>query len=217
MNTRTLLVLLLAAATGCVDNNASVRLSAACFPPTPNDDGSCSYPAKCDSVMMGNLWVDTTYTLTGGTLYWPFQADNLRPNNGTRDGGTNTATAFITGYKISYTSSSVSLPDVTLDDTTRTVEAQGSTVLSIPVIPASVATLLAGNIDPLFTAELRAEIRATGHYADGQTIETGPFSVVVNVVNGFGAGGSCPDPASPVLIGVCPQPGQSGVSLCKAP
>jgi hypothetical protein len=214
MNARTLIALLLAAAAaGCVDNNGSVRISSACFPPTPNDDGSCSYPAACESVMMGNLWVDTTYVPTGGTLYWPFQADNQRPDNGARDGGTNTATAFITGFKISYTSAVVSLPDANLDDTTRTVEAQGSTVLSIPVIPAGIAALLSAN--PGLLAQVRAEIRAKGHYGDGQDFETGPFSVVVNVENGGWLGVSCPDPAAPNPIGMCPQPGQTGVVLCK--
>ena len=87
MNARTLIALLLAAAaTGCVDNNASVRISAACFPPTPNDDGSCSYPSTCDSVMLDNLWVDPSYAPTGGTLVWPFQVDNQRPDNATSDG-----------------------------------------------------------------------------------------------------------------------------------
>ncbi len=212
MNARTLMVLLLAAATGCVDNNASVRISAACFPPTPNDNGSCSYPAKCDSVMMGNLWVDTTYAPTGGTLYWPFQADNQRPSTRNGDGSTNTATAFITGYKIAYSSSAVSVPDVTLDDSTRTVEALGSTLLSIPVIPWNVASLLSGV--PGGLAEVRAEIRATGHYGDGQAFETGPFSVVVNVVVGGWTAATCADSTQSV-VGYCPQRGQTSVYACK--
>lgn len=218
MTARTLAALLLLATAGCIDNNASVRISAACFPPAPNDDGSCSYPSTCDSVMMGNLWVDTSYGPTGGTLFWPFQADNQRPNNGSRDGGTNTATAFITGFKFKYTvlqsTPPVSIPEVTLADTTRTVEANGSTVLSIPLIPSSVATMLAAASGTLL-AEVRVDVRATGHYGDGQSIETGPFSVVVNVVNGTGSGVACPDPAAPNPIGACPQPGQSSVTLCK--
>ena len=213
MNARTLAALLLVAAAGCtVDNNASLRISAACFPPAPSDDGTCSYPATCDSKMLDNLWVDTTYAPTLGTLFWPFQVDNLRPDNGDRDGGTNTAVAFITGYKISYTSSIVSIPSVTLDYTTQTVEAAGSAVIAIPVIPPSVATSLA--VNPLLLADVRAEIRATGHYADGQTFETGPFSVVVVVVNGRGAGGGCTDVTQSV-VAACPQLGQSAVPLCK--
>jgi hypothetical protein len=213
MTARTLAaLLLLAAATGCVDNNASLRISAACFPPAPNDDGSCSYPSTCDSTMLDNLWVDTTYTPTLGTLFWPFQVDNLRPDNSGRDGGTNTAVAFITGYKISYSSSTVSIPDVTLDYTTQTVNANSSAVIAIPVIPPSVSTPLA--VNPVLLADVRAEIRATGHYADGQTFETGPFSVVVVVVNGRGAGAGCTDVTQSV-VAACPQLGQSAIPLCK--
>jgi hypothetical protein len=212
MNARTLIVLLLAAATGCIDNNASVRISAACFPPKPNDDGSCSYPVKCDSVMMGNLAVDPSYVMTGGTLYWPFQADNQRSSNANTDGATNTATAFITAFKIAYFSSSISLPTITIEDTTRMVEAAGTQVLSIPVVPPSVALQLTGI--PGGVGQLRAEIRATGHYGDGQTFETGPFSVVVEVVVGGWAPATCTDPAQTV-VGYCPQPGQTSISLCK--
>jgi len=217
MNTRLSPLLLVLALAACVDNNASLRISAACFPPAPNDDGSCSYPAECESVMLGNLWVDANFGPTGGTLFWPFQADNQRPPNNNNDGALNTATAFITGYKIKYTvlstSNPLSIPDVTLDDTTRTVEAESSTVLAIPVIPFNVATLLVGASATLL-AEVRAEIRATGHYGDGQNFETGPFFVVVNVANGSWVGASCADPLQ-VIVGYCPQPGQSSVTACK--
>jgi len=214
MNTRILAALLLAAATGCIDNYASIRLSAACFPPTPNDDGSCSYPSTCESVMMGNLSVDTTYVNTGGTLYWPFQADNQRPPNDVREGAVNTATAFITGFKISYISDSVTIPDAVLDDTTRTVEPESSNVLSIPVIPLPVATLLSVPDD--LVAQVRAEIRATGHYGDDSSFETGAFTVVVDVVNENWIGLSYAKPTE-IPLGYCPQPGQTGVLLCGAP
>jgi len=213
MTTRYLAALLLAAAlTGCVDNNASVLISAACFPPAPNSDGSCSYPATCDSVLMSNLWVDTAYAPTGGTLEWPFQVDNQRPDNGDRDGGTNTATAFITGYDFKFFSNTVSIPDVSVIWTTHTVQPTTSQVVAIPVIPPAVATLLSATVGLL--AEVRVEIRATGHYADGQSIETGPFSVVVSVENGRGGGGFCPA-STPTLVAQCPQPGQTSLSLCE--
>jgi len=214
MNARALIALLLAAAAaGCtVDNNASVRIAAACFPPTPNDDGSCSYPSTCDSVMLDNLWVDPSWAPTGGTLVWPFQVDNQRPDNSNNDGRTNTATAFITGFKIAYTSSAISLPEVTIDYTTRTIESESAQVLSIPVVPLSVATQLTAI--PGGFGTMRAEIRATGHYGDGTSIETGPFSVVVVVQNGGWTGGSCTD-ATQSVVGYCPQEGQTGLPLCK--
>jgi hypothetical protein len=213
MNARTLAaLLLLAAATGCIDNNATVRLSAACFPPAPNDDGSCSYPATCDSVMLDNLGVDPSYAGTLGTLIWPFQADNQRTDNTNADGRTNTATAFITGFKIAYFSSTISVPTISLEYTTRTIEAGASQVLSIPVVPVSVATQLAGI--PGGKGSVRAEIRATGHYGDGQTFETGPFSVVILVSVGGWTGGSCTD-VTQTVVAFCPQPGQTGIPLCK--
>jgi hypothetical protein len=140
------------------------------------------------------------------------QVDNQRPSNATPDGATNTATAFITGFKIAYTSSTVSIPEVTVADTTRTIPSGGSTVLTVPVIPTTVATLLAGTSGLL--ADIRAEIRATGHYGDGTTFETGPFSVQVTSRNGGWSGATCADPLQ-VVTGYCPQPGQSAVYACK--
>jgi hypothetical protein len=75
-----------------------------------------------------------------------------------------------------------------------------------------VATLLGATAGLL--AEVRAEIRATGHYGDGTTFETGPFSVQVNVVNGGWLGATCADPLQHVT-GYCPQPGQSSIFACK--
>jgi hypothetical protein len=64
------------------------------------------------------------------------------------------------------------------------------------------------------STQVRVEIRAVGHYGDDTTFETGPFSMVINVENGRGSGvGGCTAPA--VVVGACPQPGQSNVQLCK--
>jgi hypothetical protein len=214
MNVRTLATLLLvAAAAGCsVDNNASVRISAVCYPPTPDETGHCSYSATCDGVWLSNLAVDTTFLATGGTLYWPLQVDNQRPSNATPDGATNTAIAFITGYKIAYTSSTVTIPDAIVDDTTRTIPSSGTAVLTVPIIPVKVATLLGATAGLL--ADVRAEIQATGNYADGTTFETGLFSVQVKVVNGTWGPATCADPLQKVT-GYCPQPGQSSIYACK--
>ena len=149
MNVRTLAALLLLAAAGCtVDNNASVRIANTCTPPEPAASG-CTYSATCDSVWMSNLWVDPSYVSPSpdprdGTLEWPFEVQNQRESNNDRAGGTNTATAFITGYKIHYVvltgPAGLTIPDVRVDDSSRTVEPGGSTVIMVPVIPRSVAT-----------------------------------------------------------------------------
>ena len=218
MNVRTLAALLLLAAAGCtVDNNASVRIANTCTPPEPAASG-CTYSATCDSVWMSNLWVDPSYVSPSpdprdGTLEWPFEVQNQRESNNDRAGGTNTATAFITGYKIHYVvltgPAGLTIPDVRVDDSSRTVEPGGSTVIMVPVIPRSVATLLRGAL----LATVRAEIRATGAYADGQEFETGPYSVVVDIVNGRGIGYGCP--AAGMFIYACPKLGQAAVTTCE--
>ena len=220
MNIRTLAALLVLAAAGCtVDNNASVRIANTCAPPEPGTGGGCTYSATCDTVWMGNLWVDTRYTSpspdpSDGTLEWPFEFENQRGSNLDREGGTDTATAFVTGYKIHYVLLSgpagTNIPDVRVEDSSRTVKPGGSTVIMIPVIPRSVATLLGGGA---LLATVRAEIRATGAYADGQAFETGPYSVVVDIVNGRGIYYGCP--AVGMFIFGCPQLGQTAVTTCE--
>jgi hypothetical protein len=214
MNARTLLVLLLATATGClVDDYGTVTITAACFPPAPDTSGTCTYPSSCSATMLGNTWVDATYAPTRGTLVWPFQVDNLRPDNKSAEGGTTTSTAYVTGYKLSYASSAVSVPDVTLDSTSTTIPPVGNTVMLIQVVPANVATLLAA-LPAAPPPQVRVDVRVKGHFGDGSSFEAGPFSMVVDVRNGAGAGVACPV-ATPTLVGVCPQPGQSGVPLCQ--
>ncbi len=219
MNVRTIAALLVLAAAGCtVDNNASVRIANTCAPPAPAG-GVCTYSATCDSVWMSNLWVDTSYVSLSpdprdGTLEWPFEFENQREANSDRAGGTNTATAFVTGYKIHYVTligpAGTAIPDVKVEDSSRTVEPGGSTVINIPVIPRSVATLLGGGG---LLATVRAEIRAIGAYADGQEFETGPYSVVVDIVNGRGIGYGCP--AATPSLSACPKLGQSAMTTCE--
>jgi hypothetical protein len=219
MNPRNLAALILVAAAGCtVDNNASVRISNTCSPPAPSG-GACTYSATCDSVWMGSLWVDTSYVgapadPSDGTLDWPFEFQNQRDPNNDRSGGTNTATAFITGYKIHYVvllgPAGTSIPDVRVEDSSRTVEPGTSAVIMIPVIPRNVATLL--GVGALL-ATVRAEIRAVGTYADGQEFETGPYSVVVDIVNGRGLYYGCP--AATPLLSLCPKAGQSATPICE--
>jgi hypothetical protein len=219
MNARTITALLVLAAAGCtVDNNASVRISNTCAPPAPSG-GACTYSATCDSVWMSNLWVDTSYVGApadprDGTLEWPFEVQNQRESTSNNDGSTNTATAFITGYKIHYLillgPAGTSIPDVRVEDSSRTVQPGGSTVISIPVIPRNIATLL--GVGPLL-ATVRAEIRAVGTYADGQEFETGPYSVVVDIVNGRGLYYGCP--AATPLLSLCPKAGQSAMATCE--
>jgi hypothetical protein len=212
MNARTLIALLLAAtgATGClVDNNASVLIAASCFPPTPGTGGTCAFAATCDAVWLGNLDVDVAASPVGGTpLKWPLQMENQRPDNSARDGGTNTASAWVTGYKLKYTSAAVAIPGITLDWSSQRILPGGTIVEVVPLIPSAVRSFLLGVPSP---TELLVEVRATGYYGDGSTFETGPFSLVVSVRNGGYVPGTC---TAPAVYEICPQPGQSGVGAC---
>jgi len=221
MTARLIIIAALAAAlTGCVDNDASVRLFGLCFPPVPGDGGSCSFPATCDALLLGDLQVDLT--LTGNTFYLPVQVDNQRPNNADRAGGTNTATAWIEEYKVSYTLAIGGTIDTTFPAPARhPVNSSGSTVVVVPFIPATVGAAIAAAMGETDVATaVRAEFRARGHYGDGTSFETGPFTVEVSTCNSGTLATTCirlppPCPVDTPNLFSCPQFGQTSVSVCK--
>jgi hypothetical protein len=201
-----------AALTGCIDNDASVRLFGLCFPPTPTTAG-CAYPATCDSLLLGDLTVDLGFT--GGTFVLPVQVDNQRPSNAARDGGTETATAWIEEYKVTYATSNGAVADITFPAPARhPVEAAGSTVVVVPFVPAirggdMLALIPAGGV-----LDVSAELRARGHYGDETSFETGPFKITFTVTDGTYGGFACADPTQSFL-GACPQEGQTAVYACQ--
>jgi hypothetical protein len=213
MNARTLIALLLAAtAAGCVGNYAPVVISTSCFPPTPTDNGLCSYPATCDSVWLGNFAVDAAFTPVGGTpLVWPLQLENQRSDNGAREGGTNTASAYVTGFKLKFGAAGAGIPEVSVAWNTQLIQPSGSTVMVVPVVPAAARAAFAALPNP---SEVHVDIRATGHYGDGSSFETAAYKTVVDVLNGGYLVPICPT-ATPTYVGSCPQEGQSSVPLCK--
>jgi hypothetical protein len=209
---RLALLALLASAAGCVDNYASVRLFGLCFPPTPDDSGSCAYPASCDSLMLGALQFDVANPSPTGALIWPIQVDNQRePTVDASSGRTETAVAWVTGFELSYTSTVVSIPDVSVAAPEwHPVQPQGSSVVIVPLVPTQVATLLAG-LPGGASADITVEVRAKGYYGDGTFFKTGGFKVQASAA---AVAVGCPATA-PTLAGVCPQAGQTGVPLCK--
>jgi hypothetical protein len=225
MTARPIAALSLAAAlglAGCIDNDVSIRLESACFPPTPNSDGGCTYPASCESVFLGNPVVDVTYGPTAGTLVWPVQVGNQMVADGDRAGGANSKDAWIERYTIKYVSSPVPISTATLNITRHLVPAAGKTVVIVPVVPASVATYLSGQFATTpGPYEISAEVVAKGHLADGSAFETGPFTVVFTAVEALY---SPPDPlilcngGDPLgtvpYVGSCPQEGQTSVPGC---
>lgn len=227
MNARPIAATVLGLALGlglpaCVDNDVSIRLESACFPPTPNGDGSCSYPASCDSVLLGDPAVDVDYAPTGGTLVWPVQVGNQMVADADRAGGANSKDAWIEKYTISYASAQVAIPTVTVPITRHLVGASAKSVVIVPVVPLAVATYLSGQM--VVTPgpyEVAAEIVAKGHLADGSAFETGPFTMVFTATS---ATYSQPDPialcnagdpaGTVPYVGSCPQEGQSAIPGC---
>jgi len=215
MTARLIAIACLAAAlSGCIDNDASVRMFGLCFPPEPNASGTCAYPATCDSLLLGELFVDLAST--GGTFVLPVQVDNQRPDNGDRAGGTNTATAWIEEYTVDYALSAGAVASITFPAPARhPVQAAGSTVVVIPFIPA----VRGVDIEALVPAaplslRVKAELRAKGHFGDGSSFETGPFTVNVTAFSGAYVRPACPID-TPTFAGACPQEGQTSVFLCQ--
>jgi len=233
MNARTLSLLGLVALAGCrVPNDASIRLHGMCYPPTPTAGGVCAYKDTCESLFLGGVSADVASGSLDGPLVWPMQVDNQRANNADRSGGVDTATAWVEGYKIGYAVAGVpavtSIPDVEVSISRHPVDAEGSTVVIAPVVPASVGTLLYGLMADGDLLEFQAELKAFGHYADGTKFETGPFQVrghlgrnVFDVpfndpITGESAVCKALDPTKPIYAGSCPQALQSGTINCIA-
>ncbi len=215
MTARLLFVAALAAAlAGCADHHDSVRLYAACSSPTPAASG-CTYASTCDAVLIGGLEVDLA--ITGNTFYMPVQADNLRPSNADRPGGTETATAWVDRYAIHYDLGAIGSASATVPGgASQPIPPSGSTVLMIPVMDATIGAAIAGALtttDPVLTG---IEITAKGHYGDGSSFEAGPFQLHVSVCND-GTATSCafiPACAVGTFPAGCPQLGQSGSATC---
>ena len=207
---------LAAAVAGCVPNDASVRLAALCSPPTPEKDTGCLYPAACETIFVGVLEANVANTNTGGALVWPVQVDNQRDSNADRSGGAETATAWIQGYEISYASGDVTIPPTSVYISDSPVPPGGSSVVIVPILPPGVSTYLtATGLAAGAVARVTADVVARGRYGDGNSFETGPMKIVFSACNGCAAGFTACPAATPTLVGVCPQKGQTAAAVCE--
>ena len=221
----------LAALAGCtVPNDASVRVFGMCYPPDPTETGVCAYPTSCSALFLGNVEGDVASDSIDGPLIWPVQVDNQRITNANDSGSRDTATAWIEGYKIHYSVSGLaavrSIPDVDVSISRHPVKVGGSTVVIAPVVPASVGTLLFGLMADGELLNFEAELKAYGHYGDGESFETGPFKIVGRLgrnniaqpVNSATGSPFCSalDASKPMYVASCPQARQTSVMLCIA-
>ncbi|GEJ55633.1 hypothetical protein [Anaeromyxobacter diazotrophicus] len=204
---------LAAGVAGCGrDNRGSVAMTAMCFPSTPDSTtGACSLQATCTAVLAnGALWVNLG--TTGGTLEYPIQIDNERPNNAdVPSGRTNTAYAIIERFDMKYQATGFTLPSAFASQTV-TVPASGTTVAEVQLIPAATGVALAAVL-PAGPTDVLVEVSAHGRYGDDSPFDTAPYQVPVSVTVGPpGPLITCTNSSGIVSIRpACPQQGQTSV------
>jgi hypothetical protein len=216
MTARLIFIAALAAAlAGCIDSHDSVRLYAACSSPSPSATGGCTYGATCDAILIGGLEVDLA--LTGNTFYMPIQADNQRPSNSDRAGGTETATAWVDRYVVKYNLGALGAGSATIPGgASQPIPPAGSTVLMVPVFDALTGGVIANALTTPAPVLTSIEITAKGHYGDDSSFEAGPFLLNVTVCDN-GTATSCaslPACAAGTIPAACPQLGQTATPAC---
>lgn len=208
--------LLLAAglATGCTDNDASVLIDAACFPPAP-EDGQCVVSDTCDLFLTGVPFVDLA--ATGDSFLLPLQLRNqLADNADESSSSTNTNIAFIDELQFTYRAPGFLLEEVRAPMTSFAIDPGGTAVAWMELIaPAAVVPDATTNLADLTAAtRVTIEVSAIGHYNSGAWFETGSFQIVADMCRG------CAATVSPCATGetffACPQPGQTSSFECVA-
>jgi hypothetical protein len=217
-----LLAALVAAVSGCAPrNDASIEVVDVC---APSDDATACAPTggTCDRFITGNPWMFLQYDDGSGNLvnngfFFYMQLNNQRPNNKDESAGReNTADARVTEYKLSYSTSGISLPGYTVSTTTVTVPAAGSTTPFVTLIPPELSATLQGLLPAGEATLVNVYVQFKGYYVDGSDWESKPFKVAVYVYNAVFPGYSCPK-AGDVVTAVCPNFGQTASITCAAP
>jgi hypothetical protein len=134
----------------------------------------------------------------------PIQMKNQLPSNAdSSTGRVNTHDAHIEKYTITYGVPGAALPgSVSLAN--DTVPAAGNTVVLVEVLPNLTVTQLAA-IAPATPTTIIARVVASGRYDSGDTFETGPYKVALDICSGclgFPVGNFCT--ASTAPSGACP-------------
>ncbi len=180
MNARTLAPLALLLAAGCgVDNSASVQFFEICYPPAPTD-GVCIYPATCTNTLLGRPLVDVGAAFTFETT---IQLRNQLPSHADPSTGrVNTSDAHIEKYTVTYGVPGSALPG-SASLANDTVPAAGNTVVLVEVLPNVTVTQLAA-VAPAEPTTIVAEVVASGRYDSGDTFETGPYKIALDICSG---------------------------------
>jgi hypothetical protein len=174
----------LAAASGCVDNRASIQVQAICV---PND--TCEFAETCDAQYIGYPTLDKT-TSASDDLWLLLQVENQLPEN--EDLGTgrlNTNDAHVDETVIAYEGAMAGEQSI---GSNVLVPAQGTAVISVKLDLSPSPAPGAGA-----TAEALARVRLRGYYDDGTRFETGDFPILIKICSGC-------VPAAGCLVGTCP-------------
>jgi hypothetical protein len=214
MNTKLIVpllgVLALSSLGGCTEQNyGALEITAMCAP-----TADCTFSATCSAYdMNGYLYVDLV--TTGGSLIYPFQFDNERINNSsTTPGGvdtTDTNNAIIESFELSYDAPGYNLPNATSPQFIG-VPAAGNAAGMIVLIPPVEAVAMEAVL-PADGTEVTVHVRATGHFEDGATFETGEYLIPVTVSHDGLYTNPCP--AGESVESACPQVGQSSNVTCQ--
>jgi hypothetical protein len=208
-----LLVALAVGAVGCQrDNDASVEIFTLCLP--PDDAKACGTDGTCEAMLASpRPFVFTTVNGRLNALEMFVQVNNqLLPNGDPELGRVNT-NDFVGGdYLLSF-GGLPNLSDVVFPANV-TVAANSSSTPVIPLIPMStmqqiIATAPAGSASVVIV-----EVRLRGELRDGSEVETGPFTVAVDVFNADFVP-ACPNPGD--LAFFCPNAGQTASLVCETP
>jgi hypothetical protein len=214
-----LLVLLAAGAPGCIKNNMSVEPAGLCA--FPDDASKCILPAKCDVILTNRdvfVYTRNSLGINNALLLW-LQYFNQLPNNADASAGrVNSNDATLEAYELTFDAPGLLIASRKIEHLNQLIPAEGATAAQVHVVPAETMLELetAMTNAALATVLMNVHIRATGHYANGSSFETGEFTTPVTVVNGTFPGFGC-FKATDVVSAICPNDGQTATVKCEAP
>jgi hypothetical protein len=198
----------------CSAEFSPVGIFAICSAPAPDAvNGSCLYPATCDTVFAGTPVLDATVAEVDFRL--PVQINNLLTDNSSAaDGRINTNDAYIQSFEMTYAGASLQPWTVAASITVPTAGSSGAVLRLIPVeyfpalVPPGASTL-----------SILVNVRAHGVLASQSSFTTAWFQVPVSVCAGCLASSfTC---ATGSVLASCPSakrfgaaPGQTANLAC---
>jgi hypothetical protein len=180
MKIRTLAAVALALGlSACSAEFSPVGVFAICSAPVPDTtNGSCLYPATCDTVFGGTPVLDVTTAQLDFRL--PVQINNtLTDNSSTTNGRINTNDAYIQSFEMTYAGAPLQPWTIAASITVPTAGSSGAVLRLIPVeyfpalVPPGASTL-----------SVLVNVRAHGVLASQSSFTTAWFQVPVSVCAG---------------------------------